>query len=439
MITEAQIGDKLRTIDQYRLERLVTHLLYQGAFSDIVQPHSFIQSFGTNPDKERTIKSPGHADAELRNLGVHIESSVNEGWSGKFVRDVEKNRGRPIKVFIFCTNQNTGSNHIRVDGFEGTAEQYGRDQLACETCFIMGRNELRYPLQEPQFSHLRRQFLDIPEEHFHPPARFLQSIRLNPGYRTSVEEIRLQAYGAEVGAALSFSPDELTILHSDDYITLLHALGLWADAESERQKEQAITMDHCFINWPAPVAALQDVDQRELSPEVDSFLYVWGANDITNLSEYLKFWRDGVSLVFVTPTAFKEEVARRLNSSGTAFSPRYVTLPSLDRRSVDLREVAEHEGKLRSFMEAALDHLKQLEALVYFYSPVRLSDPHIRTKMCGVMSIEEERFSQLTNLLVQSEVAAITGEIIWLKEPGVAKKLLDDFITRGVFPIESLV
>ena len=144
-------------------------------------------------------------------------------------------------------------------------------------------------------------------------------------------------------------------------------------------------------------------------------------------------------MVFVTPTAFKEEVARRLGTSGASFGLRYAKPTSLDRRSVDLYEIAAHEGKLRAFMEAALDHLKRLEALIYFYSPVRMSDPQVRTKMCGVLSIREDQLGQLTDLLIQSDVAAVTGNIIWLKEPGVARKLLDGFITSGVFPIESLV
>jgi hypothetical protein len=144
-------------------------------------------------------------------------------------------------------------------------------------------------------------------------------------------------------------------------------------------------------------------------------------------------------LVFVTPTAFKEDVARRLNLSGIAFSLRYVTLSSLDRCSVEVQEVMAHERKLQSFMDAAIDHMKRLEALIYFYSPVRLTDHQTRTKICSVMNIEEGRLSQLTDFLVQSEVAAVTGNIIWLREPGVARKLLDNFVTRGVFLIENLV
>jgi hypothetical protein len=176
-----------------------------------------------------------------------------------------------------------------------------------------------------------------------------------------------------------------------------------------------------------------------LSPAVDSFLYVWGAHEIKNLSDYLKFCRDRVSLVFVTLTAFKEDVAQQLSTLGASFGLRYATPASLDRRFVDFHEIAAHEGKLRSFMEAALDQLKRLEALIYFYSPVRMSDPHVRTKMCGVLSIKDDQLGQLTDLLVQSDVATFTGNIIWLKEPGVARKLLDGFITSGAFPIESLV
>lgn len=272
MITEAQILGKLETIDQYKLDRLVTHLLYQGAYSNIVQPNCFIEPFGTNPHKQRTIKSPGHADAEIRSLGVHIETSVNEEWSGKFKRDVNKNKGRQIKTFVFCTNQDTGSNNIMHNRVNVPAEKYCKDELDCEQSFIIGMKELLYPLQDPKFSYLRREYLGIPEEHFYSPALFLQSIRNSLGFRISIEANRLQNLSVEVGKVLGFSPNELTILHSDDYITLLHALGEWANAEYERQSSQSITTDHCFINWPAHAASLQGVDHRELSPEMDTFL-----------------------------------------------------------------------------------------------------------------------------------------------------------------------
>lgn len=177
-------------------------------------------------------------------------------------------------------------------------------------------------------------------------------------------------------------------------------------------------------------------------------MYIWEAQAIDNLSDYLKFWRDRVSLVFVTKSIYKDDLGRRLNSSGASFSLRYAILPSLDPRSVEVQELTEeeeikelneHDGKLRSFMEAELDHLKRLEALIFFYTPVYRTNEQTRRKMCTVMGIEESRLSHLTDNLVQSKVAAVTGNIIWLRQPGVAKKLLDDFITRGVFPVESLV
>ena len=73
MITEPQILDRLSTIDQYNLERLITHLPYQGAYLNIVQPSSKKTSLRIEASRGGLSSS-----ARIRML-AQIKNSQDEG------------------------------------------------------------------------------------------------------------------------------------------------------------------------------------------------------------------------------------------------------------------------------------------------------------------------------------------------------------------------
>jgi hypothetical protein len=79
------------------------------------------------------------------------------------------------------------------------------------------------------------------------------------------------------------------------------------------------------------------------------------------------------------------------------------------------------------------------EALVYFYSPFKLDDQQVISKVLAILKIDNTKLDQLKELLTKSDLAAITGRILWLKQPAVAKELLNDFISKDVISISDLV
>jgi hypothetical protein len=439
MILESQIISRLKTIDQYHFERLIVNLLYQGAYPNILPRNSFIESFGNNPEKERTTKSAPHADSEFRLAGIKVEESVREDWKIKIKEDVEKHKGEEISKFAFFTNQEIGDKAISNDeGGVVDAVEYCKKELGCAECFIIGRGDLLLPLQNEGYFYIRRNFLALPGDYFITPSSFLHQIRINPFLSTEVDDNELKKHSREFEREVIFSPGKVIVLHNEDYITLLHALGLWAqDQLSEQEKERIINMDYSFINWPR--ADLGNIDDREIDDDTSAFIFVWGAHEIQNASEYLKFFKSKTTMVFVTKTSFKETVISRLQSFGKPVDIQEVSVKSIDQREISVEELNKHEAKIKSLVKETMEILLRLEALIFFYSPLNAKDRSKINKIERILKISSIQFVQLREMLLKNDLIALTGDIIWLKQPGVVKSLLNDYINKDIFKIDELV
>ena len=169
MVLEEHIRTELDRVDQYSFERLIDNLLHQGAFPEVAPRNALVESYGTNIEKRRTIRSAPRTDAELYVSGTKIEKSVRDNWRRKFREDIENNAGRAIKRFVWCTNQDTGNKTLRDNGETVDAREYCISRLNCEECIIIGSNDLILVLQNPEFCNIRRQFLNIPDDFFASP------------------------------------------------------------------------------------------------------------------------------------------------------------------------------------------------------------------------------------------------------------------------------
>jgi hypothetical protein len=83
--------------------------------------------------------------------------------------------------------------------------------------------------------------------------------------------------------------------------------------------------------------------------------------------------------------------------------------------------------------------LSKLEALIYFYSPLRLDDNESMKKIVKILGISKSQLENLKRILLEADLAAVTGKIIWLKQAGVAKSLLSNYIDQDIFIIENLI
>jgi hypothetical protein len=144
-------------------------------------------------------------------------------------------------------------------------------------------------------------------------------------------------------------------------------------------------------------------------------------------------------IVFVTKTSFKDTVRSRLESFKGNIHVRDLSISDIDKRLVGPDEKAKHQGKIKTVVQELLDLMLKYEALVYFYSPFNQDDQQKIEKIMTVLHINVGELEQLKELLIKSDLAAITGKILWLKQPVVAKELLNDFINRDIIPVDTLV
>ncbi len=438
MIGDEHIIQQLKIIDPFKFEWMINSLFHQGAFPGIVEQNASIVPFGVSTEKERTRKSFPRSDSELITGEVKIENSVQVDWKSKFKKVIENNKGQTIKKFVFCTNQDIKSKQININRKKVDAEEYGRNKLNCKDCFVIGQQMLILILQNPEFFCIRRNFLNIPED-------FFCSVE---GYKNILENHNSLAYNeskSEIESCLNFLthelifvPKQIILLHNNKYLALLHAIAVWASGQTKKDSKNILSQSLCFIKWPYNVENLKNISESEIKSNIPTIIFIWGAHEIDKPSGYLKFDIDNVMLVFICKSTFKDEVIEKLRKFNDLISIKDLYIPEIGEEEVSSREYVAHEHKIDTLISSLKEQLKKCEALIYFYSPFYTNESILKRKISSILKINLAQLDQLFTLLIQNDLASKTGKIVWLIQPIMAKKLLNDYINDGSFNIEEM-
>ncbi len=439
MVSEQQIIQKLKIIDQYKFEWMISNLFHQGAFPGIVEQNASIVPFGVSTEKERTRKSFPRSDAELITGEVKIESSVQVDWKSKFKEVIENNKGQPIKKFVFCTNQDIKSKQINIDKKKVDAEEYGRNNLNCKDCFVIGQQMLILILKNPAFFYIRRNFLNILNDFFCSVEEYKSILKQNSSLECNLSQSEIEQYVNILSDRLTFDPKKTILLHNDEYLTLLNTIAVWASGQVKKDFPNTLSQDFCFIRWPQSIISLENISTSEIDERIATIVFIWGAHKIENLSEYLMFNKQNVMLVFVCPSVFKDKVYEKIIDFGGSISTQDLCISEIDKRGVSTKESEAHKQKISTVVRNLRELLLKCEALIYFYSPFYPSDTELKKKISSILKINQIQLNQLFTLLLQNNLASITGKILWLKQPIIAKELLNDYINNGTFHIEEMV
>jgi hypothetical protein len=439
MVTDQQIIQKLKTIDQYGFESLVNNLLQQGAFPEVLNRNASVEPFGVNIEKERTRKSSPRSDTESIIGNIKVESSVQASWGSKLKEVVEKHKNQTINKFVFFTNQDTISKQISVDGKNMDADEYCRNGLGCQSCFVIGQQVLALQLQNPTFFYIRRNFLNISEDFFYSVDGYKNVLGQNSSLTCNTDQSEIDKYASILSNTLSFDPGQVILLHNDDYITLLHTIATWGAQRIRKESRHTMSQDLCFIKWPQNRVNLENVSISELNDDISTIVFIWGAHEISNLSEYLMFNKQKTMLVFVCKSAFKSDVENKLKNFGGAISIRDLYISEIDKREAGTDEREKHRQKIGTLVETVTELLLKYEALVYFYSPFYLNSSEKKNKIRNALQINQKQIDHLNELLLQNDLASITGRILWLKQPVIAKELFNDYLNNKTFNIDNLM
>lgn len=144
-------------------------------------------------------------------------------------------------------------------------------------------------------------------------------------------------------------------------------------------------------------------------------------------------------LVFVCKTGFEQEVELKLRESNLSIVINDISIAEIDAREVSTAERKKHSQIVESLVNSVTDLVLRYESLIYFYSPFHQQDQKLRSKVKDILGINEHQHQQLDKLLLQYQLASRTGDILWLKQPLVAKDLLKNYIDQDIFIIEDLI
>ena len=441
MILESKIIDRLKKIDQYHFERLIDNLIYQGAFPEIIKNNSSVESFGANIAKERTRKSANRSDSEIRYPDTAIEKSVNQDWQQKFKGDIAKKPSEGIEMFVFATNQDTKDKFIKINKKKSISYiDYCKQNTSYKDVSIIGSNEIVTALQKPDFHYIRRNFLSLPDDFLYCASRFKEVIDEKNLFVCNTQNDTFKRYLYCLNQEIKFIPYGITILHCENsrYSLLVQAIAEFG-INNTFDTKSIIQNDFSFINWPYKNFNLHNIDHLEGNNEINNFIAIWNTHEIENLSDYLKFRKEKTSLILVSPTIHKEKIIEKLHSFTPNLDIKEILVQVDDIPEPSQQDINNHKTKIQSITEGTIDLLLKFESLVYFNSPMYLNNTSKVNNVLELLNISEVEFNYFKALLVKNGLAAVIGNILWIKKPEISKQLLNEFISKGVFNIKDLV
>lgn len=292
---------------------------------------------------------------------------------------------------------------------------------------------------KPSIFFIRRNFLNIPEDFFCSVEEYKSVLKKNNSLVCNVSKSKIKLYANILSNKLTFDHKKTILLNNDDYITLLHTIAIWASMQVEKYYPKAMSQDLCFIKWPYSRVNLDNMSIIEINDKIPTILFIWGAHEIENLYDFRIFNKQNVMLVFIYKSAFRDQVHDKLRDFGSLNSIQDLYISEIDEREISTKERERHRHKINTVVRSLTDRLLKCEALIYFYSPFYTDDPKLKNKIGSILKINQTQLNQLFKLLLQNNFASKIGEILWLKQPIIAKELLNDYINDGTFNIEEMV
>lgn len=94
------------------------------------------------------------------------------------------------------------------------------------------------------------------------------------------------------------------------------------------------------------------------------------------------------------------------------------------------QEIKDHKDSIRGVMAKNVGTAYDLEALIYYNFPLKMSEVEKITALCDKLSVSRKEFDYMVEVLGGVNAVQITDDLISVVDVKVAKTLLDDLITK---------
>jgi len=93
-------------------------------------------------------------------------------------------------------------------------------------------------------------------------------------------------------------------------------------------------------------------------------------------------------------------------------------------------EIKDYKNSIKGILNKNIDVTHDLQALLYFNHPIRITENNKIERICDKLSISDIEFKYIVNVLEQIKAVKIIGDLITVVNIKIAKYLLADLIKR---------
>ena len=308
----------LETLDPTSFEQLCSDLVYAGALIPHLKQKP-ISLTGSNLAENHTVRSPQDAVIRLEEGIWVFEYSRSKRWKDKFKREVAKlaeQECQQVAGFVFVTTRHIADERINCGGkLKLTPEEFVQKKLKRPKikAYVFGQNDLLRVLRNKEYSNIRREWLNIPEDYF----QSLESFESNHIKQAQDRHIYLQEFVKAPSRQQCFVALKEFVVKTDRRVLLIHSPGgigktRFVVEALKQVKSRTENIDILFNQRKTRV----DVDAviPELSEGQPNLVVLDDAHLIENLMDFEKILseRDYAKFILVTRSTARESVKREI-------------------------------------------------------------------------------------------------------------------------------
>ena len=454
----------LENIDPASLHDLCDALVSAGALIPELK-NKPIDPTGWSPSKHHTIPSPADSIIQLEEGLCVLEYSREEKWGNKLKRDVEsikqwaERESRQLSQFVFITPRDIGNEKINSEKF--IKEELSQFNLQA---FVFGQRQLLNVLTNSSYFHIRKEWLNIPEDYF----QSLESFESRYIKQAKDRYIYLKKFVEDPLRQNSISALKDFTSRTDLRILLIHSQGgigktrFVLESLKRLKEETAVPSIDILFNQRKKVVNIDEVIP-EISEEQESLIVLDDAHLIDNLPDFTNVLsqRHCTKVILITRSTAKESVKQAIdypaeemelsplddNESSikllkdnlekpfrdeylkyaaricegnplliglTAYLINHNKVQSLADLKTDDLIRGYFEKILHELDQVALDCYQSYLALLFLLKPFSINDIETRSLIRSLVNIDEVQEGHLLNDLEKCNVLEHHGDTLWL-------------------------
>ena len=483
----------LENIDPASLHGLCDALISAGALIPELKNKQPIDWTGWNPSKHHTIRSEPDSIIKLEEGVCVFEYSRAQDWANKLKKDVNsikqwaERKPQQLARFIFVTTRDIGNGKINSENQQKLSpEEFIREELGQPNiqASVFGQKHLLNVLNNSSYFHIRRRWLNIPDDYF----QSLESFESYHIKQAKDRHIYLKKYVEGPWRQKNISVITDFINEVDVRVLLVHSQGGMGKTrfvleflKRTREETTVPSIDILFSRRKKQVSLDEVIP--EIAEEQDSLVVIDDAHLIDNLADFTNILseRHSAKVILITRSTAKEPVKHAIGypikelelaplnqDSATELLKGNLERPLRDEYLKYAVRICEGNPLLiglvaylinhnriqslgdlktndliRNYVQTILhdlggnnqvtaDHYEPYLALLFLLKPFYVNDNQTRSFIRSYVDIDEFQEQHLLKNLEQCNVLEHHGDMLWLYPDLLGEYLVETTFFSGI-------